>query len=48
MLMFAAAAVLALVGVWRSGGPGTGYLVVSFLASATSLAWDLRSRRGAD
>src|SRR5262245_20059809 len=49
MLMFAAAAVLSLVGTWKwSAGPGTGYLIVSFVASSTSLAWDLRPRQGDD
>jgi hypothetical protein len=52
MLMFGAAAVLALVGTWQwSGSPGTGYLVISLVDSSISLAWDMprfrtRSRRG--
>lgn len=42
MLMFAAAAVVALVGAWKwRANTGTGYLLVSLLASSTSLAWDL-------
>jgi hypothetical protein len=49
MLMFAAAAVFSLAGTWKwSFGPGTGYLIVSFLASSTSLAWDLRPRQGSE
>jgi hypothetical protein len=45
MLMFAAAAVVALVGAWKwRANSGTGYLLVSLLASSTSLAWDLWPR----
>lgn len=43
MLMYTAGAVLSLAGIWKwSGGPGSGYLIASLLASASSLAWDLR------
>lgn len=42
MLMFGAAAVLALVGTCQwSGSPGTGYLVISLVASSISLVWDM-------
>jgi len=46
-LMFAAGGLLATVGVWRwSGHPGTGYLLVSILASSGCMVWDWNSLAG--
>ena len=52
-LMFAVGSLLAVVGVWRwNGRPGTGYLLVSLIASSGLMTWDwnawVANRKSAD